>query len=74
MRTRLLLPIPLGQDLDGVERLGGGDGLVLDLRQRPLPRLAIGGRGLPQQGADAAATAAARGGLLLRRRPSTRGR
>lgn len=35
-RTRLLLPIPLWQDLDGVERLGGGDGLILDLRQRHL--------------------------------------
>ena len=48
-RTRLLLPVPLGQDLDGVERLGGRDGIVLDLRQRPLLRLAIRRRrrGLP---------------------------
>lgn len=71
--TRLLLPVALGQDLDGVERLGSGYGLVLDLHQRPLLRLAIRRRrcGLPQQGA--ADAAAARGGLLLRRRPGGRG-
>jgi hypothetical protein len=71
--TRLLLPVALGQDPDGVKRLGSGYGLVLDLRQRPLLRLAIRRRrhGLPQQGAADAADA--RGGLLLRRRPGSRG-
>jgi len=71
--TRLLLPVALGQDLDGVKRLGSGYGIVLDLRQRPLLRLAIRRRrhGLPQQGAADAADA--RGRLLLRRRPGSRG-
>lgn len=72
VRDGLLLLVALGQGLDGVERLGGGDGVVLDLHKRPLPRLAIRRRrgGLSEQGADAAA--AARGGLL-RRRPGGRG-
>lgn len=70
--TRLLLPVALGQDLDGVKRLGSGYCLVLDLHQRPLLRLAIRRRshGLPQKGATGAADA--RGGLLLRRCPGSR--
>jgi hypothetical protein len=56
--TSLLLPVALGQGLDGTERLGGGDSPVVDLRQRPLLRLAI----LRRHGWLPAA--AAQGGLL----------
>jgi hypothetical protein len=59
--TTLLLPVALGQGLDGTERLGGGDSTVIDLHQRSLLQLAIiqCRTWLPKQGA-----AAARGGLL----------
>jgi hypothetical protein len=59
--TTLLLPVALGQGLDGIERLGGGDSTVLDLHQHPLLQLAIiqCRAWLPKQG-----TAAAQGGLL----------